>query len=393
MPLTLRPIFKAKDLIFWLGLAVLVGLFWYYLGAAARPFIIGLVLAYVLNPLVRRLIVLGINRTLASVVIVLVFFFGVGALLSVSAPFIARNVADLLRALPSLVATGQGHLDSLRGWLESRFGLKLDLAEATSNISLSQFVTTAVDWFTSSIQSFGATGRALMSSIEILLIVPFAVFYFLVDWERLTRSLRQMVPKSMRRSVYSLSGEIDAMMGGYFRGQFIVCLALGAFYTVALWAIGLRYGVAIGIVSGLLSFIPYLGTGTCFVLSFGVGFAQFWPDWQMLVVIGVIIGAGQFVEGNFLTPYFVGRHVGLHPLALMFGLLAMGNLYGFSGLLLAVPVAGTVAIVLRRIGERYRMSDFFRSEHSHVAPRQITSSGQAADTTTPAHIVRRLTKD
>lgn len=373
-----RPIFKTKDLSFWLCLAVLAGLFWNYLGDAARPFIIGLVLAYILNPLVRRLMQLGINRIAAVALIVLVFFFGVGTLIFLSAPFVVRNVSDLLKALPSLVQQLQGILEGLRIALEAKFGFKFDLADATSNISLSQFVSTASAWFTSSLQSFGSTGKALMSSLEILLIVPFAVFYFLADWERINRGLRRLVPVSMRRSVYSLTQEIDEMIGGYFRGQVIVCVVLGTFYAVALAAIGLRYGIAIGAISGLLAFIPYLGTATCLVLSFGFGLVQFWPDWSMLLVIGVVIGIGQFLEGNFLTPYFVGRHVGLPPLGLMFGLIAMGNLYGFVGLLFSVPLTGTAAIVLRRFAERYRKSDYFLAAGDAVQPVDLTGQSPVA---------------
>ena len=371
-----RPLFNSKDLIFWGALALIVGLFSYYLGASARPFIIGFALAYILNPLVRWLIRLGFNRLVATLSVVLVFFFGIGAVIFASAPFLVSNISELLRALPGLVQQLQGRFGQLILWAEGKFGMKINLAEATSNISLTQFASTAIDWFTSSLQSFGTTGKALMNSIEILLIVPFAVFYFLVDWERLTRALRRSVPIAMRRSVFSLTRDIDAMIGGFFRGQVIVCFMLGAFYTIALWAIGLRYGVAIGIVSGLLAFIPYLGTATCLVLSFGVGIAQFWPDWSMLIAIGAIIGAGQFLEGNFLTPYFVGRHVGLHPLTLMFGLIAMGSLYGFVGLLLSVPLTGTAAIVLRRIAARYRQSDFFRRDDSSVQIGDLTTPRQ-----------------
>lgn len=368
------PIFRTKDLAFWLGTSLLVGLFWYYLGDAARPFVIGLVLAYILNPLVRRLMRLGLSRVAATLLVILVFFFGLGAVIFLTAPYVVRNVTELLRALPQLLQQLQGHLEGLKKWAEGWSGLKLDLAEATSNISLSQFASTAIDWFTSSLQSFGTTGKALMNSVEILLIVPFAVFYLLMDWERLTRGLRKLVPVSMRQSVYSLTQDIDAMIGGYFRGQVVVCVFLGTFYAVTLWAIGLRYGIAIGVVSGLLAFIPYLGTATCLLLSFGVGIAQFWPDWSMLALIGIIIGVGQFLEGNFLTPFFVGRHLGLHPLALMFGLLATGSLYGFVGLLFSVPLTGTTAIVLRRLTGRYRQSEFFKSADGSLSAHQFTNS-------------------
>ena len=352
------PIFERKHLIFWLALLALAGVVWFYLHEAATPFLVGLALAYILNPLVLRLGPLGLPRWLAALAVICVFFFGLGFLIFATAPWIARNAAEFIRALPATFQRLQTIFETYRPEIEAKLGISL--SDASSQISVSQFASTAIDWLTKSLSSVGATSQAVMSSLEILLIVPFAVFYFLADWERLVRALQWLIPVSLRRSVFTLTGEIDRMLGGYFRGQVLVCLFLGAFYAIALWMAGLRYGLIIGAISGLLAFIPYLGTATCLVLALGFGVAQFYPDWSMLIVIGGIIGAGQFLEGNILTPYFVGRHVGLHPLALMFGLIALGKLYGFTGLLLSVPVTGTVAIVLRRIAHRYRKSDFFR---------------------------------
>ena len=352
------PIFERKDLIFWLALVALAGLSWFVLRDAVTPFLVGLGLAYILNPLVMRLGALGLPRWVAALAVICVFFFGVSFLIFATAPWIARNVADFIRALPATFERLQAIFEAYRPMIEAKLGISL--ADASSQISVSQFASTAIDWLTKSLSSVGATSQAVMSSLEILLIVPFAVFYFLADWERLVRALQWLIPVSLRRSVFTLTGEIDSMLGGYFRGQVLVCIALGAFYALALWLAGLRYGLIIGAISGLLAFIPYLGTATCLVLSLGFGIAQFYPEWSMLVVIGGIIAAGQFLEGNILTPYLVGRHVGLHPLALMFGLIALGKLYGFTGLLLSVPITGTVAIILRRMAHRYRKSDFFR---------------------------------
>lgn len=353
-----RPIFETKPLLFWGVTGLLAVAAIYVLGSAMAPFLVGLGMAYVLNPLVVRLRRLGMSRLNAIVLVIVVFFFGLGYLIYRLTPYIAGQVAGFLRDLPATIQRLQGLFETLRAGLEEKIGV--NIAEASSSISFSQFASTAVDWLTKSLTTVGSTGQAVMTSLEFLIIVPFAVFYFLADWERLVRGLQRLIPVSLRHSVFTLTGEIDRMLGGYFRGQALVCLALGSFYAIALWAMGLRYGVVIGVISGLLAFIPYLGTATCLVLSFGFGLAQFWPDWQMLVVLGVIIAAGQFLEGNILTPYFVGRHVGLHPLTLMFGLIALGKLYGFLGLLLSVPITGTVAIVLRRMADKYRQSDFFR---------------------------------
>lgn len=352
------PIFEQKDMVFWLALIGLAGAALYVVGEAVAPFLIGLSLAYVLNPLVLRISLAGMPRWLAALIVICIFFFGVGFVLFASAPFIAQNVAEFLRNLPATLQRLQNIFEAYRPMIEQKLGISL--ADASSQISISQFGSTAIEWLTRSLSSVGSTAQAVMSSLEILVIVPFAVFYFLADWERLVRALQWLIPVRLRRSVFTLTGEIDAMLGGYFRGQTMVCLFLGTFYALALWLIGLRFGLVIGAISGLLSFIPYLGTGACLVLSLGFGIAQYYPEWQMLLVILGVVAAGQFLEGNFLTPYFVGKHVGLHPLALMFGLIALGKLYGFTGLLLSVPITGTLAIVLRRMARRYRASDFFR---------------------------------
>jgi len=355
--ITDRPMFKTKDMLFWAALALIVTGGWLLLSSALAPFLVGLGMAYVLNPLVVRLRRLGMSRLTAIAVVVVVFFFGLGYLLYRITPYLATQAAGFLRELPAMIQTLQGVIEKVRLAIETRFGISL--ADASSSISFSQFASTAVDWLTKSLTTVGSTGQAVMTSLEFLIIVPFAVFYFLADWERMVRALQRLIPVSLRHSVFTLTGEIDRMLGGYFRGQSMVCLALGTFYALALWAIGLRYGIVIGVISGVLAFIPYLGTAVCMVLAFGFGIAQFWPEWQMLVVIGVIIGAGQFLEGNILTPQLVGRHVGLHPLALMFGLIALGKLYGFIGVLLSVPITGTIAIMLRRLAASYRRSDFF----------------------------------
>lgn len=351
--------FERKALIFWGVLALLVAGAWWLAGSSLTTFLIGFVLAYVLNPVVVRLRRLGLSRPWSVALVIIVFFFGLGLLVALTAPFIASHVSDFLRGLPAAIQRLQTILEGWRVWVENRYGVSL--SEATSQISLSQFASTAGNWLTSSLRSVGTASQAVMSSLEVLLVVPFTVFYLLMDWERFVRALQRLVPVGLRPSVFSLTKDIDDMIGGFFRGQVLVCLSLGAFYAVALKLAGLNYGLVIGAISGLLAFIPYLGTATCLVLSFGFGIAQFWPDWTMLVAIGAIIAVGQFLEGNILTPRLVGRHIGLHPLALIFGLIVCGQIWGFVGLLLSVPLTGTTAIVLRRLAVRYRASDFFRT--------------------------------
>jgi predicted PurR-regulated permease PerM len=192
-----------------------------------------------------------------------------------------------------------------------------------------------------------------------VIITPVVAFYLICDWDRMITSIDHLVPLTQRETVRRLGREIDATISAYVHGQSSVCLILGSYYAVGLTLAGLSFGLLIGVISGLISFIPYVGSLTALVFSLGVAFAQFVPDWSRILIVAGIVVFGQFMEGNVLAPKLVGKSVGLHPVWLMFALFAFGYLFGFVGLLLAVPLAAASGVLIRFALARYLASPLY----------------------------------
>jgi predicted PurR-regulated permease PerM len=207
--------------------------------------------------------------------------------------------------------------------------------------------------------SIWSQGRTLISIFSLLVITPVVAFYLLCDWNRVIKSFDDLIPLQQREIVRSLVGEINKALSGYLHGQLLVCVILGAYYAIGLTLAGLSFGVLIGAVAGFLTFVPYVGSLTALVVSLGVALAQFFPEWTpILIVVGIVL-VGQFLEGNVLSPKLVGESVGLHPVWLIFALLACGYLFGFVGLLLAVPLAAAAGVLTRFALGRYRESQLY----------------------------------
>jgi predicted PurR-regulated permease PerM len=208
-------------------------------------------------------------------------------------------------------------------------------------------------------------GRALVSLFSLIVITPVVAFYLIYDWHRMLGTVDGWVPVHQRATVRRLAREIDAAIAGFVRGQSAVCVILGSFYAVALTVSGLNFGLLIGLISGLITFIPYVGSMTGLILALGVAVAQFWPEYtSILIVLGIFL-VGQFLEGNVLAPKLVGESVGLHPVWLIFALLAFGYLFGFVGLLVAVPLAATIGVLARFALRRYLESSLYTGEKSN----------------------------
>jgi predicted PurR-regulated permease PerM len=224
--------------------------------------------------------------------------------------------------------------------------------------------TQGVGWLTTFLKSLWSGGRALVSLFSLIVVTPVVAFYLIYDWHRMLKTVDGWVPVHQRATVRQLAREIDAAIAGFVRGQSAVCLILGSFYAVALTLSGLNFGLLIGLISGLITFIPYVGSMTGLILSLGVAVAQFWPDYtSILIVLGIFL-VGQFLEGNVLAPKLVGESVGLHPVWLIFALLAFGYLFGFVGLLVAVPLAATIGVLARFALRRYLESSLYTGEKS-----------------------------
>ena len=196
-------------------------------------------------------------------------------------------------------------------------------------------------------QSVLSGGLALVNLMALLVVTPIVAFYMLNDWDRMVRKVDSWVPREHVETVRQIAHDADLAVAGFIRGQGTVCIVLGVLYAVALTVVGLKSGLLIGLGAGLLSFIPYVGAIVGGVLSIGMALLQFWPDWTMIAIVAAIFVVGQFLEGNFLTPKLVGESVGLHPVWLMFALFAAGYLFGFVGMLVAVPIAAAIGVLLK----------------------------------------------
>jgi predicted PurR-regulated permease PerM len=212
------------------------------------------------------------------------------------------------------------------------------------------------------LRSLWSGGQALVSIFSLIVVTPVVAFYLLFDWDRMVATIDSWVPLPHRETVRSLGREINVAIAGFVRGQTAVCLILGSMYAVGLSLVGLSFGLLIGLISGIISFVPYVGSLTGFILALGIAIAQFWPAWGPILVVAAIFFAGQFIEGYVLSPKLVGESVGLHPVWLMFALFAFGYLFGFVGLLLAVPLAAAVGVLARFALRQYLASPLYTGD-------------------------------
>ena len=343
---------------FWLGSLVVFVLLLVLFRDILLPFIAALALAYLLDPLADRLERLGMSRLAATIVILFIFILIFALALILLAPLLGQQLAGLVARLPEDAAKLQ-NLVLERGapWLE-RFGGG-DLAKQAQS-SLGDLVGQATKWAGGLLQSLWTGGTAIVGVFSLLVLTPVIAFYLLVDWDRMVATVDSWLPRDHRDTIRGLVREMDTAIAGFLRGQALVCLLLGSFYAIGLSLIGVNFGALIGIISGFLSFIPYVGSLTVLVLSVGVAIVQFWPDWTWpLAALGVFL-VGQFLEGNIFQPKFVGDSIGVHPVWLMFALLAFGTLFGFVGLLLAVPLSAVIGVLCRFALRQYLASNLYR---------------------------------
>jgi predicted PurR-regulated permease PerM len=347
-----------RQLIFWLAALILFVLALWLLSEILLPFIAGLAIAFLLTPLTDRLERLGINRLLAALLIITFVVLTLIYIILLVAPIVGGQLSSFIESVPGNVTKLQALLsDPSRPWIQKLMGVGFN-----ADKSIGDLVTQGVGWLTAFLHSLWSGGRALVSVFSLVVVTPVVAFYLIFDWHRMIRTVDGWIPIQHRDTVRGLAREIDAAISGFLRGQSAVCLILGSFYAVALTLIGLNFGLLIGLIAGLITFVPYIGSMTGLVLSLGVAVAQFWPDYGSILMVLAVFLIGQFVEGNVLSPKLVGESVGLHPVWLIFALLAFGYLFGFVGLLVAVPLAATIGVLCRFALRHYLQSSFYTGE-------------------------------
>lgn len=347
-----------RQIIFWLAaLFVFIMMLW-LLSEILLPFIAGLFIAYLLTPLTDRLERAGLNRMVAALLIISVVVLAIVLMILLVAPLLGGQLSSFIDNIPGYVTKLRAVVsDPSRPWVQKLVG-----AGFNSDKGIADLVTQGAGWLTTFLKSLWSGGSALISIFSLIVVTPVVAFYLIYDWHHMIQTVDSWIPVRQRDTVRGLAREVDAAIAGFVRGQSAVCLILGTFYAIALTLTGLNFGLLIGLISGLITFIPYVGSMTGLILSLGVAVAQFWPDYMWIALILGIFLIGQFLEGNVLSPKLVGESVGLHPVWLIFALLAFGYLFGFVGLLVAVPLAATIGVLARFALRRYLESSLYTGE-------------------------------
>lgn len=346
-----------RQMTFWVLTLVVGALVLYALREILLPFVAGMVLAYLLDPLANRLERIGINRLAATLVIIGAVVLAFVFLLFMLVPILSAQLGAFIENLPGYVSRIQAvTMDPNREWLRKFVG------EGVADVQISDLVKQGAGWITTFVKSLWSGGQALISIFSLVVVTPVVAFYLLYDWNRIVAAVDNWIPRQNRDTVQALAREMNDAIAGFVRGQTAVCMILGSYYAVALTVTGLSFGLLIGLASGIITFIPYVGSMTGLVLAVGVAVAQFWPEYTPVITVLVIFFVGQFLEGYVLAPKLVGESVGLHPVWLMFALFAFGYLLGFVGLLIAVPLAAIIGVLIRFALRHYLESPFYTGE-------------------------------
>jgi predicted PurR-regulated permease PerM len=338
------------------GAVLVVAALLHWLGPVLTPFLIGAMLAYVGSPAVAWLEKKRVPRTLGALAVMLVAFVLVLALLLVLGPLIHNEFSLVAKRLPALTASLYAQLAP---WLEDKFGIQVQFDLDTikqlvaDNLDSAQTVTLKV------LGGLKAGGAVLLTVLINLVLIPVVMFYLLRDWRALMHRLDELTPRRWLNTVRTVASEIDTVLGEFLRGQLSVMAVLAIYYSVGLTLAGLQFALPIGILTGLLVFIPYVGFGLGLILGVLAALLQ-WNGLPGFAAVLAVYGVGQLLEGYVLIPWLVGDRIGLHPVVVIFALLAFGQLFGFAGVLLALPVSAALLVALRHVRTEYHDSPLYR---------------------------------
>jgi predicted PurR-regulated permease PerM len=353
-----------QQLWFWVGALALLFLLIYFLSPILLPFVAGSLIAYFLSPVVTWLDRRGMRRSFGAIAVLLVFLLGlllIGALLL---PLVELQVAELTRRLPVLVGEARDGIEHLMQIAEERLGPE-DVAKLRD--IMASGAADLASWAGRLVQNLLTSGIALANLLLLIFVTPIVAFFMLRDWDNMIALLDSWMPRHHLPVIREQARLIDAALSGFIRGQLLVCLGVGLYYAVALTAIRLEFGLILGILAGILTFIPYVGFTTGFVLALGLALVQFGSGSGLLWVLGVF-AVGQVLEANVLAPKLVGERVHLHPVWVIFALLAFGTVFGFLGVLLALPAAAVIGVLVRFALRRYLASPVYDPANRPLPP-------------------------
>lgn len=358
----------------WLALALVTGGLIYLLAPALTPFAVAALFAYLWDPVVDRLERIGLSRNAAVSLVFLLIGLAVVALILLVIPFTERQIAKFLDQLPRWLAWIQAEAQPR---LEQRFGVTLDFADPNKLIEVvKNHWREAGGIATRILGKVSQSGLTVLGWAAQLVLIPVVTFYLLRDWDTLVSRVNELLPRTVEPTISRLARESDEVLGAFLRGQLSVMVSLGTLYAVGLWAVGIDVGPLIGMIAGLISFVPYLGAIVGVGMALIAALVQY-QDWAHVFMVLGVFGVGQLIEGYVLVPKLVGDKIGLHPVAVIFAILAGGELFGFLGVLLALPAAAIVMVVLRYLHEKYTASRLYQPAEAapEVSPVVVVSHG------------------
>ncbi|MEO5963321.1 MAG: AI-2E family transporter [Thermomonas sp.] len=360
----------------WAALAFAVLWLVWLLAPILSPFVFAALLGWLGDPLVDRFQRAGRSRNTAVILVFSAMCLVLGIALVILVPLLERQVITLMESLPGY---SDWFIATALPWIEQKTGLQiLAWLDPTRMFSLIREHWEEAGGFATTVLGYvSRSGFALLGMVANVVLLPVLTFFFLRDWDLLVARVGVLIPRDHFAIVRKLTIESDAMLGGFLRGQLLVMLILGVLYGVGLWAVGLDLGILIGVIGGLLTFVPYLGPAAVIVLGGIAALVQF-GDWQHLAGVAVVFTVGQVIESYWLTPKLVGDRIGLHPMAVIFAVLAGGQLFGFLGMLLALPIAAVTNVLLRYAHERYTHSRLYAGEKPAILLHDGRGEGTAA---------------
>lgn len=352
-----RPV-RAQHYLWVAGAVLVVAAALQWLGPVLTPFLVGAILAYLGDPLVRRCAQLGIPRGVGTLLTVVLLMLGGLAVVLVVVPLVQAEIGLLARRLPDLADL---YASAVAPWLAEHLGVRAQLDLVTFKQLIVENIDSARDLSLQLLAGVRSGGLLLLALVVNLTLIPVVMFYLLRDWQSIVDRIDDLVPRAWLPTVRGTATDIDNVLAEFLRGQMLVMLSLAVYYTIALWAVGLQFALPIGILTGILVFIPYVGYGLGFVLAILAALLQ-WSGWPGFIAVLAVYGIGQLLENYVLIPYLVGDRIGLHPLAVIFALLAFGQLFGFAGVLLALPASAALLVGLRRLRAAYVESPLYADE-------------------------------
>jgi predicted PurR-regulated permease PerM len=355
---------KKEKILIWITFFALLFLVLYSISGILLPFIAGLLVSYLLNPAVQTLEKLKIPRTLSTLLLILLFFVGIGTLLFFAIPFLKKELLLLASRLPSY---GQRIYSTLLPTIE-HFSDSFDITVkdfSKLKETASQYFGDMLAWGLKLIAGLLTNSLALANLLSLVILTPVVAFYLLRDWPFFIQNLEQLLPREHSKTIKEQLLIINRTLAGYIRGQTFVCLVLSLFYCIGFIIVGLDFAFTVGLITGCLAFIPYFGFLIGAIAAISIAFAQF-SDWQSIGGVTLVLLIGQTLEANVLTPKLIGERIGLHPVWIIFSLLSGGILFGFLGILLAMPVAAVVGVLVRFALSKYYQSSYYLGASSDL---------------------------